>query len=104
MDQRVQNKKPNYMTTEEVTKQKQRFEAFLKSVNLAKVGQRYFHFAANNLQDGRYNQYCYLSRILRLIPNVNGSMYHPELWKFYIDLLETKAILAFFDSIMENKK
>lgn len=88
------------ITDNNVFTQQQRFDAFIKSTNLVKIGQRYMWFMRNNAEDGRFTPYCYLLRILRLVANVSGCYSHPEqINKSYRDLLEYEALNAYINSI-----
>lgn len=87
-------------TTINVHAQQNRFEVFIKSANLVKIGQRYIWFQRNNAEDGRFTPYCYLLRVLALVANVGGCYSHPEqLNKSYRDLLEYEALNAYINSL-----
>lgn len=66
------------LTNQQVQDQKARFEAFLTSANLSKIGQRYMWFGLHDAKDGRYTQYCYLLRVLALVAKVGGCYAHPD--------------------------
>jgi hypothetical protein len=87
------------MTDAEVNAQMERFENFIKSTNLKKIGDRMMHIKDNN--DGRYNKYMYIHRVLGIAANVKASMYHPTLrpWKFYGDILEYAALTSYIESV-----
>ena len=80
------------LNTTQVSEQKQRFQSFMASVNLTKVGARYFYFMFNDAEDGRYTPYCYILRVLRLLAKVGGCYYCPGTNDFYNKLLERAAI------------
>ncbi len=42
-------------TTTQVNEQKQRFENLMQSINLVKLGERYFFMDGHDNFDGRYN-------------------------------------------------
>lgn len=86
---------PKQYTKEEVEQQAERFEQFIASANLAKIGMRYLWFVGNDNKDGRYTPYVYIHRVLRLC-KVQGAMYHPHCKsQFYSDILVRKSIEAF---------
>lgn len=95
----------NYTNTQ-VQEQKERFEAFIKTANLAKIGKTYIGFQLKDAGNGLYNQYNYIRRVLRLCANVCHSMHHPEhksnLYSFYGDILQIEAMNAFLDSIKKE--
>lgn len=83
-------------TATQVSEQQVRFDSFMQSANMAKIGVRYIHFLMNNA--GTYNEYNYIMRVLSLCAKVKGAMYHPlhtsELNGFYVDLLTFAALNA----------
>lgn len=97
------NKQTNMrLTSDQVAAQQIRFDKFLATVNLAKLGKKYYYFMAADNSDGRYNSYCYILRVLRLCANVEGCMYHPEFLafnRFYNEILRAAALSAFLDSL-----
>lgn len=96
------------LTDTQVTEQKERFEAFMKSVNFVRLGRRYHHMVANDAKDGRYTSYVYLLRVLSICANVGGTFYHPDTCKegvrsrSYRDLLEYEAVKAMTDWFNAN--
>lgn len=95
-------------TTEQIEAQKQRFDAFMASVNLHKVGERWMWFTEHDNHDGRFNAYCYIHRVLRFLARVEGSMYHPDRignkWpnEFYADILTNRAVYAYVEVCWEK--
>lgn len=91
-------------TNTQVQEQKERFESFMATANLRKIGERYMHFSFHNAGNGLYNQYNYIRRVLRLVANVHHAMYHPDHLAanhnhFYGNILEVKALDAFLTSL-----
>lgn len=96
------------MTSTEIKEQQERFETFLEKANLVKIGEKLFEFRRKNNQDGRYNDYVYLLRVLGIVPKVKGSMYYPKQenhqdWKSYREILEYHATVAFLDKYWPKK-
>jgi hypothetical protein len=91
------------LTDTQLTEQKERFEAYIKSVDMLKLGRRYYYMMANDAKDGRYTSYVYLLRVLSICAKVSGTMYHPDTCKegvrakFYRDLMEYAAVSAMTD-------
>ena len=84
----------------EVEAQRQRFEAFLKSANLVKIGERWNYFLMNDAKDGRFNAYQYIFRVLSRLAKVNGAMYYPGADNlFYREILEFMAVKSWVDSM-----
>jgi hypothetical protein len=93
------------LTTTEVTEQLERFNAFLQTIDLIKIGNRLCHFMAHDAKDGRYTPYVYLLRVLRNCAHVSGTCCHPNnplagrYSSSYRDVLEYEAIKAYVDSV-----
>jgi hypothetical protein len=87
------------ITQSEVIEQKQRFDSFLSSTDLVKIGSRMMFFMFNDNEDGRYNQYCYIHRVLRLIAKVGGSYYYPASNSFYSEILRREALEKYIHSL-----
>jgi hypothetical protein len=88
------------LTTEQVQGQASRFDHFINTANLEKIGHRYFYFMGHDANDGRYNSYCYLLRVLQLIARVGGTFIHPNTTgTFYREILEKKSINAYLKKI-----
>jgi hypothetical protein len=93
------------LTTTEVTEQLERFNAFLQTIDLIKIGNRLCHFMAHDAKDGRYTPYVYLLRVLRNCAKVSGTCSHPNntlaghYSSSYRDVLEYEAIKAYVDSV-----
>lgn len=89
-------------SNEQVQAQKERFESFMQSVNLQKVGERYFYFQLNDNEDGKYNNYCYILKVLKLVANVGGCYYCPGTNLFYSDIFKVAAMNAYLDSLLKK--
>jgi hypothetical protein len=64
-----------------------------------------FWFMNNDNNDGRFNKYCYLLRVLRLTANVGGTYRHPlNISKHYADLLEYEALKAYLTELQNKQK
>lgn len=87
------------LTSTQVQEQKARFEAFMSSANLKKIGERILYYMANNNQDGKYNDYMYVRRVLGQIAKVEGSYQHPNSTRCYADILTHDALSSHIDSI-----
>jgi hypothetical protein len=91
------------LTTTQVIERKERFEAFMNSVNLVRLGRRYYHMVANDAKDGRYTSYCYLLHVLAQLAHVEGTGLHPDTCKeghhnrCYREILHDAAITAMTD-------
>jgi hypothetical protein len=101
------------LTDTQVTKQQQRFEDFLKTVNLVKLGRRYHHMVANDAKNGMYTPYVYLLRVLSICAKVEGTCLHPDTCKdgvrtlAYRDIMHDAAIKTmsiWFDTYGEAYK
>lgn len=86
-------------TTNQVNDQQQRFDSFVASANLAKIGKGWLNYLINDNHDGRYNNYNYIHRVLRLKANVKGAMYHPETMTFYSEILTRAALNAYIATL-----
>jgi hypothetical protein len=95
----------NRLTDTEVTEQLERFNIFLKTADLVKIGKRLLHFMRNDAKNGTYTPYVYLLRVLRICANVHGTCCHPNnplagrYSSSYRDVLEYEAITAYVDSL-----
>jgi len=89
------------LTSTQVTEQKQRFEEFLKTANLVRIGKMFVHLAIENATGIKYPEFTYLRRLLKQCAKVNSNMLHPELNNNYRDILHEKAIKAYFQT--QNK-
>lgn len=102
-----QNRTHGRLTDIEVTDQLDRFNAFLKTADLIKIGQRLCYFISHNAQDGRYTPYTYILRVLSICAKVGGTFHHPEKLEAYNasyrDILEYEALLAYVNSIQPNQ-
>jgi hypothetical protein len=91
-------------TSQQTEEQKQRYLNFLKTVNLVKLSRRYYHFVANNAQDGRYNEYVYLLRVLNICAKVDGTKNHPDhfpghwTYRSSLQFHAEKAFIKWFDN------
>jgi hypothetical protein len=83
------------LTTTQATEQKQRFENFLKSANLVRIGEKFVTLALINATTTNYPEFTLLRRILRKA-DINSNMLHPELNANYRDILHQYAINAYF--------
>lgn len=91
------------LTNTEIDQQLVNFNKFLNSVDLVKLGRRYYHVTANDAKDGMYTPYVYLLRVLRRCANVEGTCSHPDTCKAgvrtesYHSILHDAAISAMTD-------
>ena len=86
------------LTLNEVQSQKERFEAFMNSADLAKIGKTWLRMPSSE-ENGRYTQLCYIHRVLRMTANVGAAYYMPGSNQFYSQILTTKALDAFLSSL-----
>lgn len=84
------------LTSIQVIEQKQRFENFIKSANLVKIGKTYVGYILAGRAGVRYN---YITRVLKFNAKVGHSYYIPDTNIFYGDKLIIEAMNAYFDSI-----
>jgi hypothetical protein len=89
----------NRFTTQQVNEQKQRFENFLKTVNLVRIGQKFVTLALINATGIHYPEFTYLRRVLNTA-KVNSEMIYPDNvnTNTYRDILHERAIKAYFQS------
>lgn len=73
--------------------QDQLFANFLASVNMEKLTQRFAHFHRNNNQDGKYNEYVYLLRVLRIngISLAYRNDLETKVWDYMISIVERQS-------------
>jgi hypothetical protein len=96
------------LTKTEVTEQLERFNNFMKSVDMVKLGRRYYYMMANDAKDGRYTSYVYLLRVLSICAKVSGTCYHPDTCKegvrskVYRELLHDAGVIAMTDWFNAN--
>jgi hypothetical protein len=83
------------LTIQQVNEQKQNFENFLKTANLARIGQKFVTLALINATSTNYPEFTLLRRVLKLA-NVNADMLHPDTKTIYRDILHDNAIKAYF--------
>ncbi|MEO7047755.1 MAG: hypothetical protein ABI091_20825 [Ferruginibacter sp.] len=83
-------------TDQQVKEQAQRFENFVSSTNLVKIGKAVLNTILND--EGFFNTHNYVARVLNLA-NVNHAMYEPTTMMFYGSILKTKALTAYLDNI-----
>lgn len=86
----------NRYTDQQVKEQKERFDAFMNSANLVKIGKTWINILHNEF--GYYNTYNYIQKVLKLA-NVSHCMYDPtDLQRSYGEILTMKALNHFLDS------
>lgn len=94
--------KAQILNQQDVIAQMERFEFFIETANLEKIGKRMLYMQAHDNQDGRYNDYVYLLRVLSLLANVGGCYSHPGVngtWNTYRELLQVKSLRIYLNSI-----
>ncbi len=88
--------KTQIINHQDVVAQMERFDQFIVSANLSKIGERMMFMNGHENKDGRYNGYVYLLRVLSILANVGGCYSHPNYqsstWSCYRDILERKAL------------
>lgn len=96
------------LTRTQVAEQLERFNSFLKTANLAKIGNRLAYFISHDAKDGRYTPYTYLLRVLSICAKVGGCYNHPNnplaghYSSSYREVLEYEAISAYVNSLQPN--
>lgn len=88
----------------QVEQQRQRFESFINSVNLVKLGERYLYMMGNDSEDGRFTPYCYILRVLSLVAKVGGCYYYPNRNEFYNEITKRKAVEAYLQHLDRQRK
>ena len=81
------------LTTQQVKEQQQRFDCFMKSANLIKIGKLVIKY---QIEGG-----CLYYELVRKIlykANVHAAMYHPVKGHFYNTILMTESITAYSNS------
>ncbi len=86
------------LTLNEVQSQKERFEAFMNSANLAKIGKTWCSMPPSD-SNGRYTQYCYIHKVLKQLANVGSAYWMAEHNKSYGEVLTCKALHAYIDTV-----
>lgn len=90
------------MKNERVEAQRERFDAFMETANLQKIGKKWMEFMFKDAGDGKYNSHVYIHRILKRCANVHAAMYHPSRLRdghnaFYCEILTQAAVKAYLD-------
>lgn len=94
-------------TNEQVQEQKERFNEFIANEDLMyRIGKMWIKLNAQPFSEwnGIYTPYAYIHRVLRVLANVQGAMYHPDGMKFYSEILTAKAVETFVYSIGSKVK
>ena len=92
----------------EVIEQLERFNHFMATADLVRLGRRYYHMVANDAKDGRFTPYCYLLRVLSILAKVEGTCGNPDTFKSdlsgqsYREILQDAAVTAMIDWFNAN--
>jgi len=90
------------LTPQQVIDQKNRFDKFIETADLIRIGEKYIEFESENRKLNNYRQIIYIRRILKTCAKVYPMMFYPNTMDFYSDVLTRKAIDAYYHTIIKK--